>query len=289
MDPRLHLALLERCYDDDTVEEVRELDWDERSERYDDLLAAAVPDDVDVAVWTDEADLFSAIPDGTDEHVRSLAGIERYRDLTTVHLEYSEVDDLTPLTGLPALELLWIGVADGADLGPLLACERLKRVHIEGAVPSGGWGVLRELAARGVHVDDLVPGRAGGLAPFTDPILKLVVLNALDVAGTIRLPETYFFDDNTFDDDNLDRLMAIELTQEQLDSIESLSWDPAGSRDAIFLVWQQWDGESGEFDVTALDGLEALRNLKELRVGWPPSAVPEPLATVLRDRGVTVR
>jgi hypothetical protein len=291
MDPRLHLALLERCYEDDVVEEVRELRWDRRPERYDDLLAVEIPDDVDAAEWTTGADLFGALPDGTDEYVRSLAGIEAYQSLEMVYLKWSEVDDLTPLTKLPALELLWIEVATGVDLTPLLACTGLKRLRVEGIIRSGPTGddVLHELAARGVQVDDLVPSRSTTLPPFTDPILKLVVLNELDRAGTIDLPKTYFFDDNAFDDDNLDRLMAIELTQEQLDSIESLDWDPSVSRDAVFLVWQQWDGESDEFDITDLTGLDALRNLRDLRIGWSLENIPDDLATILRDRGVRVR
>jgi hypothetical protein len=173
-------------------------------------------------------------------------------------------------------------VEEVRGLTPLLACERLKRVHIEGIVPSGptGWGVLEELAARGVHVDDLVPSRESKLAPFTDPILKLVVLNALDLAGTISLPETYFFDDNTFDDDNLDRLMAIEITQEQLDSIESLDWDPARQRDAIFLVWEQWEASrtsSTSQRWTASRRSGTLRSCgwagrcRPSQMSWPPS------------------
>jgi hypothetical protein len=130
MDPYLHLALLDNASNDEVVKEVRRLPWDRRSERYNDLLAAAVPDGVSKVEWTDRAAFSAAVPDGMDGRIRALAGIERHQQLQKVYLERSEVEDLTPLTKLPALELLWVNVADGVELSPLLACERLKR-HID--------------------------------------------------------------------------------------------------------------------------------------------------------------
>ena len=286
MDPCLRLALLETSYDCELAEEVRDLPYSERKSRYPELMEVEIPRDTDEARWTDEVELLEALPDGADETIRSLAGIEAYPQVQLLYLQESEVADLRPLTALPALELLWLGVTDAADLTPLLSCERLRRVHIEWPVfaDEPGRAVLETLAARGVQVDFLLPDPEETVAPFSDPNLKLAVLDELQ--GTIVLPKMYFFDDYAFDEDNLARMMAVEISQEQLDGIVSVAWR-GGGHTAAHLVWNQWDGESEDFDITSLAGIEALHNLKELLVS-PLALLPAEQVAALRARGVTV-
>jgi hypothetical protein len=282
VDPCLHLALLEGSGDSDLVDELRELPAAERSSRHADLLADEIPDDADEAVWNFGADLFDALPDGADDTIRSLAGIEAYPGIRVLYLPESEVADLSPLTALPALELLWIGFKDGTDQTPLLDCERLRRVHIESGRTDRA--VLRTLVARGVQVDDLLEEAGIAAAPF-DPILKLAVLDHLEEA--IRLPEMHFFDENAFDDENLARLMAIEIPQALLDGIESLSW-LGGGHTTAHMVWSQWDGESDEFVIRSLAGIDSLRNLRKLSV-VSHGVLPADQVAALRARGVTVQ
>jgi hypothetical protein len=286
MDPCLRLALLETSYDCELAEEVRDLPYSERKPRYPELMAVDIPADTDEARWTDEAELLEALPDGADETIRSLAGIEAYPQVRLLYLKESAIEDLRPLTALPALELLWVGVTDEAHLTPLLSCERLRRVHLEWPVLANEPGrvVLETLAARGVQVDYLLPDPDDTVAPFTDPNLKLAVLDELQ--GTIGLPKMYFFDEYAFDEDNLARMMAVGLSAEQLDGIEALAWR-GGGHTAAHLVWGQWDGESDEFDITSLAGIEALHNLKELLVS-PLGLLPAEQVAALRARGVTV-
>jgi hypothetical protein len=282
VDACLHLALLEGWSDSDLVDDVRGLPAGERSERYAELIAEEISADTDEARWNYDVDLFDALPEGADDKVRSLAGIEAHPNLRLLHLPESEVDDLSPLAALPALELVWLGFKDGTDLTPLLSCERLRRLHTE-----SGWSdvsVLKTLAARGVQVDDLLEDADTAAAPF-DPILKLAVLDELQ--RSVELPQVCFFDENAFDDDNLARLMAVEIPQEQLDSIETLSW-LGGGHTTAHMVWSQWDGESDEFVIRSLAGIEQLRNLRTLSV-IAHDVLPVDQVAALRARGVTVR
>ncbi|MER7416124.1 hypothetical protein ABT346_04945 [Micromonospora peucetia] len=286
MDPCLRLALLEADYLNDAVAEIRERPVEELKARYAEVLALEVLADADQASWTDEADLWDALPDGADGTIRSLTGIEGFPGLCTLNLRESEVSDLGPLTALPALELLWVGVPPDADLTPLLACDQLKRVHIGCAavLHPAGHEVLAALAARGVQVDNFLPDPVKAAAPFSDPILKLAVLDRLK--GSVELPPMYFFDEFEFDEGNLARLMTVVIPQAALDTVESLSWLGGGHLTA-HMVWQQWDGESDEFRIRSLAGVEALRNLRELRI-TPLAVLPEHQIAQLRARGVTV-
>ncbi|MET7397521.1 leucine-rich repeat domain-containing protein [Dactylosporangium sp. NPDC005572] len=286
MDPCLRLALLEADYHNDVVGEARDRPIEELKARYAELLAVEVPADADRACWTDEADLWDALPDGADGRIRALAGIDRFPGLRNLYLRESEVDDLGPLAALPGLELLWLGVPPDADLTPLLACDGLKRVHIAaaGVLHPPGHEVLAALAARGVQVDNLLPDPVAAAAPFGDPILKLAVLDTLQ--RTVELPPTYFFDEFEFDEDNLARLMAVAVPQAELDTVETLSWLGGGHATA-HMVWAQWDGESDEFSIRSLAGVEALRNLRKLAL-TPLALLPERQIAQLRARGITV-
>ncbi|MER5705068.1 hypothetical protein ABT023_24395 [Micromonospora sp. NPDC002296] len=286
MDPCLHLALLEADYLNDAVAKIRERSVEELKARYAEVLALEVLAGADQASWTDEADLWDALPDGADGTIRSLTGIEGFPEVNNLYLRESEVSDLGPLTALPALELLWVGVPPDADLTPLLACDQLKRVHIGCAavLHPAGHEVLAALAARGVQVDNFLPDPVKAAAPFSDPILKLAVLDRL--MGSVELPPTYFFDAFEFDEGNLARLMTVVIPQAALDTVESLSW-LGGGHDTAHMVWEQWDGESDEFRIRSLAGVEALRNLRELKI-TPLAVLPEHQIAQLRARGVTV-
>ncbi len=106
------------------------------------------------------------------------------------------------------------------------------------------------LAARGVQVDNLLPDPNETSRPFADPILKLAVLDQLQ--GSVGLPAMQFFDEYEFDNGNLARLLAVEISQEQ-----------------------------------SLAGIEALHNLTKLKVS-PLPILPADQVAGPRARGVTV-
>ena len=193
VNPCLHLALLEGSYDSDLVDQVRNLAPADLKVRYAELVAEEVPEGADEARWPDDADLRDALPEGADDTIRTLAGIENHSGLRLVHFPDSQVDDLSPLAALPELELLWLGVTPEADLTPLLSCGRLLRVHVDcdKALSDGADEVLKALRTRGVQVDNLLAYAWSAAAPFEDPILKLAVLDALP----IELPAAHFFDE----------------------------------------------------------------------------------------------
>lgn len=287
MDPCLRLALLESDYLNDAVAEIRERPVEELKARYTEVLALEVSADADEASWTDEADLWDALPDGADGIIRSLAGIEGFPGLRTLNLRESEVSRLGPLTALPALQLLWIGVPPDVDVTPLLACNQLKRVRVGCAagLSPAGHEVLAALAARGVQVDNFLPDPVEAAAPFSDPILKLAVLDRLQ--DSVELPPVYFFDEFRFDEGNLARLMTVAIPQAALDTVDTLGWLAGGGHATAHMVWHQWDGESDEFYIRSLAGLEALRNLRELNL-TPLPVLPEHQIAQLRSRGIRV-
>ncbi|MEV4134799.1 hypothetical protein AB0J72_21825 [Dactylosporangium sp. NPDC049742] len=278
MDDCLRLALLECDYTSPVRGSLSRQSVQDRQARHGELLRAPIAGSVGEARWTEDALLRSAVPAGTDPVIRGLDGIAAFPELRVLHLPASAVPDLTPLTELPSLALLSLGVTPATDLRPLLDCPRLTRVDVP--APAAQHDVLVALAARGVHVDQLLPARDA--APFGNPILKLAVLDLLGVP--LPLPEP--FDEYTLDDANLTRVLAIELTQQQLDSVERLHWT-GGGYDIQHAVWPQWDGETGEFDLRSLRGIESLRNLKHLQV-TPLSLLPPADLAALRATGVTV-
>lgn len=121
-------------------------------------------------------------------------------------------------------------------------------------------------------------------APFADPNLKLVVLSSLLEDGHIDLGgEVGFFswvmDKPVTDPWDLgfgiiqpayDYLVRYPLDQNLLDKVETLSFD--GGLEIYFYVSPTWDGETDDFDISSLEGLEFLRNL---RVFAAASMIPE--------------
>jgi hypothetical protein len=60
-----------------------------------------------------------------------------------------------------------------------------------------------------------------------------------------------------------DRLLAVDLSPEQLASVTLLSNECCHTH---FMVMPNWDGEGDEFDLTSLVGIEALTNLEGLQL-----------------------
>jgi hypothetical protein len=115
-------------------------------------------------------------------------------------------------------------------------------------------------------------GEAG--APFHNPNLKLVVLDALLSAKTIELgqPEELarFVLGREVDLDTeaeevfpqmYDYLTRYPLTRAQIESVRELAFD--GGNEIYQLAWYLWDGESDEFNITTLAGIEKCVNLTE--------------------------
>jgi hypothetical protein len=116
-----------------------------------------------------------------------------------------------------------------------------------------------------------VPG-----APFADPNLKLVVIDALMNSGHIDLGGSVEFLSsmlgrryNPESDPQwlykcqpaVDYLVRYPLTPEHLAAVETLCFD--GGNSIYEYAWPGWDGESEDFNVRRLDGLGLLPNLRK--------------------------
>ncbi len=112
-------------------------------------------------------------------------------------------------------------------------------------------------------------------APFADPNLKLVVIDELISAGLIDLGEPEAFLSQILGrpyDPRSDRqqpqkcqpaydyLVRYPLTQAQLSAVESICFD--GGNDIYEFIWPGWDGETPDFNVRSLVGIERLTALK---------------------------
>ena len=84
----------------------------------------------------------------------------------------------------------------------------------------------------------------------------------------------------------LARVLSVELTPERLDSVERLHW-MGGGYTIQHVVWPQWDGETDEFDIRSLQGIEVLRSLRRLEI-TPLELLPAGEVAALRARGVEV-
>ena len=96
--------------------------------------------------WSEGCSAWAAVDEGL-RIILSLQGLPRL--VEEIEIE-SEVSDLSPLARLPALQVVRLGVAEGADLAPLLAVHTLTEVELTGA--EEGDPVVEELRARGVEV-----------------------------------------------------------------------------------------------------------------------------------------
>lgn len=152
---------------------------------------------------------------------------------------------------------------------------------------------LRECAEMGVVPTLTPPVKTSGieklpeplaLPRFADPNLSLAILEALHHSGVLVLPEVTAADEYELDEELYARLHAYPFTDEQLASIERLHWEGGGMH-MEHVVWPQWDGESDEFDLRTLAGIDQLVNLEELVLGQQGEI--DGLAA-LEQRGVTV-
>ena len=142
-----------------------------------------------------------------------------------------------------------------------------------------------------------VPSGVPG-APFKDINLKLAVLSELIDNGHIDIGEPQDLYDHVlgrhFDleaegyepvAEARDFLARFPLSQDILDKVTSIEFD--GSSTSYRYINYFWDGEDDEFTIQSLDGIEALRNLKSIRI---ISMVGDKIDLApLKQRGITVR
>lgn len=128
--------------------------------------------------------------------------------------------------------------------------------------------------------------RREACAPFADPMLKLAVLEALSRQGLVLPPMTEPLDEWQLDETNLDRLLAIPLSAEQLASITMLRWE-RGGMSVQSLVFFEHGGDDDTFVIRDLSGIEALTSLRELQLS-PFGHVPDAQLDALRARGVRI-
>lgn len=137
-------------------------------------------------------------------------------------------------------------------------------------------------------------------APFKDPNLKLAVLTELLDLAEIDLGDVAQFlsavtgravdvEKEGYEKSHAayDYLVRYPLAQEMLDKVTDLVFD--GGNSIYPFIWRFWDGETNDFDVYSLEGIEALHNLK--RVQFIALADPRKidLSPLRRIPGVEIR
>lgn len=130
-------------------------------------------------------------------------------------------------------------------------------------------------------------------AQFRDPVCQLMVLDAAWSEGVLpHFDKIAFYRDSlgvTWDYDaeysrRIDlrvqsALLAIALPPDVLARITQIVWN--GGNDVCGVVWSQWDGETDEFDVTDLGGIEACTGLRCLELSSAAAVRSvEPLGTL---------
>lgn len=112
------------------------------------------------------------------------------------------------------------------------------------------------------------------MANIPDPNLRLTLLNSAWEEGLLpRFDKEAFYRDvlkepydpaadYNYEIDNRvrDHLLSIPLTDDVLAKLKIVTWD--GGNEVHHDIWTQWDGESDEFDVRDLRGIEACRGLE---------------------------
>jgi hypothetical protein len=114
-------------------------------------------------------------------------------------------------------------------------------------------------------------------APFADPNFKLIVLSSLIDAGTIHLGPRRKLAEHIlgpgYDEDRdgydllqpvYDYLVRYPLTADHLAAVTSIDFD--GGNEIYNYPYPYWDGETGDFDVASLEGIERLINLKSIEI-----------------------
>jgi hypothetical protein len=114
-------------------------------------------------------------------------------------------------------------------------------------------------------------------APFADPNLKLIVLSALTESGAIhlgprkKLAEHILGPGYDEDQDGYDLLKPVydylaryPLTANHLAAVTSIDFD--GGNEIYTYPFPFWSGETDEFEVASLDGVERLINLRRIEI-----------------------
>lgn len=224
------------------------------------------------------------------EPIRDLRGLEYYSALEVLDLRCCDLvrNALVPLSSLPFLRVVHLRINSETDLTPLENCAELGRVRLEGFDEKAHAAVRARLEARGVLVD-LTEGTHDA-SPFEDPNLKLAVLEELEFQGLLEVPQLIAIDELELDVPHFRRVVSLPLSAEQLAAVTELRWSLGGQK-LQHLVWPQYDGESDDFAIRSLAGLEALPNLKLLELDGMgrEEAFDQQQLTALRARGVDVR
>jgi hypothetical protein len=114
------------------------------------------------------------------------------------------------------------------------------------------------------------------MADVKDPNLRLTLLQAAWDAGALPPFDKQAFYQNTLgepydpkadyneriDKRVRDALLATPMPDDVLERLKVVAWD--GGNDVHHFVWTNWDGESDEFDVADLTGIEKCKNLERL-------------------------
>ena len=129
---------------------------------------------------------------------------------------------------------------------------------------------------------------------FDDFGFKLVVVNSLlnqensFAAQLKQLEEQYVeaYEDGTFEciPEMVDFFENLQLTEQELESVKELVFD--GGEDIYFLLMPDWDGESDEFEVQSIGGVELLKNLESVVY---TSMCQSELMEAFEERGIQVQ
>lgn len=114
-------------------------------------------------------------------------------------------------------------------------------------------------------------------APFKDPNFKLVVMSDLLDRHLIHLGHpselAEYVLNRPFNVEEegyallkpvYDYLVRYPLTQQHLNGVEMIIFD--GGNSIYPYIWPFWDGETNEFDVESIDGIELCQNVREIHV-----------------------
>jgi hypothetical protein len=171
------------------------------------------------------------------------------------------------------------GIAPGTTTVRLYRLSLPDRLQLELRVLEGAV-IAMELSNPGAVYERKLayPAPAGKPgAPFADPNLKLIVLSALNDSGAIHLGPRkkvaahilgpgYDEDQDGYDllKPVYDYLVRCPLTADHLAAVTSIEFD--GGSEIYTYPFPFWSGETGEFDVDSLEGIDRLINLKSIEI-----------------------